>query len=502
MPAQNKILSKDYQNFEAKVNSLLNSDVAKASDCKKVQKIQADFDKLVSVHPNETPNAALTMGRLFLHSKNLQIKDFAKAEDYFNMAYSLTSEDDIHVRSNALYNLGLIYIKNSAVQDFDKAFSFITQASTYDDIFLVGLGILYQYGLGVGQDERLAMECYSKSIKRGNDNYVDFYAAEYALWNREQGTLNYEAFNNFRRYLVEIFVNDNVQNGLPYLKKAADAGYSPALYDWATRYIDGSIKANESEVVNNADFYLKKAIDAGYIPAMYQYGYLWQIRADNKNAFKYFEMAAEKGYAPAQSAAGLCYYVGRGTTRDIKKAAMYLTAASEQGYTRLDRFRKAAIDEIEGWEEVRRNWEDVRQSWEEVKQSWPDAIDGIVGMISDSYDYIDNNATSNQQTPYYNNYSQFIADLPSYGGNDGGSSVYTFVGSFYATVISEGYGKSSSWRTSANIYQKGSSYYVKIGGTYYPLLDNSVSTYMGYSTNRANYSAIINNSVYFVRING
>uniref|UniRef100_A0A8C9LT21 DAP3 binding cell death enhancer 1 n=1 Tax=Piliocolobus tephrosceles TaxID=591936 RepID=A0A8C9LT21_9PRIM len=61
---------------------------------------------------------------------------------------------------------------------------------------------------------------------------------------------------------------------------------------------------------------------------------------DYTAAFSYFQKAAARGYSKAQYNAGLCHEHGRGTPRDISKAALYYQLAASQGHS-LAQYRYA-----------------------------------------------------------------------------------------------------------------------------------------------------------------
>ncbi|XP_076993381.1 death ligand signal enhancer [Tamandua tetradactyla] len=57
-------------------------------------------------------------------------------------------------------------------------------------------------------------------------------------------------------------------------------------------------------------------------------------------AFSYFQKAADRGYSKAQYNVGLCHEHGRGTPRDLSKAALYYQLAASQGHS-LAQYRYA-----------------------------------------------------------------------------------------------------------------------------------------------------------------
>lgn len=61
---------------------------------------------------------------------------------------------------------------------------------------------------------------------------------------------------------------------------------------------------------------------------------------DHTAAFSYFQKAADRGYSKAQYNVGLCHEHGRGTPRDLSKAALYYQLAAGQGHS-LAQYRYA-----------------------------------------------------------------------------------------------------------------------------------------------------------------
>jgi len=57
-------------------------------------------------------------------------------------------------------------------------------------------------------------------------------------------------------------------------------------------------------------------------------------------AFSYFQKAADHGYSKAQYNVGLCHEHGRGTPRDLGKAALFYQLAASQGHS-LAQYRYA-----------------------------------------------------------------------------------------------------------------------------------------------------------------
>jgi len=55
-------------------------------------------------------------------------------------------------------------------------------------------------------------------------------------------------------------------------------------------------------------------------------------RGDYAEAVEWYQKAAEKGHAPAQTNLGVCYSKGKGIPKDMAKAVYWYTQAAEQGH--------------------------------------------------------------------------------------------------------------------------------------------------------------------------
>ena len=402
--------STEYRNFESKITNLLKTGQGTSAD---LEQLKAECANIQTEHPSEGHYALLNMGWLLLSSTSPQLSSRSLALEYFMQALESAPEDDVFTHSKALYNIGLIYFQHyqDVEQDFEKASYYFAQAAAYDNAFMVGLASMYQYGLGVERDERMALDYYAKSIERGTGAYADFYATEFALSQRKKNSLDEKSYGNYRKYYVENVINKDLAKALPYLQEAADASYPPALLDLAILYMNGQISADRDEIIRMADKYLQTAVKEKYIPAMNQYGYLWECQAKTtqdaamKNAFKYYKMAADKGYAPAQCATGICCLKGIGTSKDLTDAGKYLVAASDQSYTRADNF----LQQVETELEKDRREKQVKR--EERRETWRT----ILGIVADVSSIVSDaiNTTNYTTGPSYSNSSQVYSSTPT-----------------------------------------------------------------------------------------
>ena len=144
---------------------------------------------------------------------------------------------------------------------------------------------------------------------------------------------------------------------MKWYRKAAEQGHAQAkkqlgeaLFKLGNRYATGNFDHASEQTPPwwpGADHinvkYSKEALrcyreagDLGNVEALFKLGDCYEkglgVEKDLKEAVKWYRMAAEQGYARAQSVLGW-YYVNGRVTIDPKEAIKWYTKAAEQGYT-------------------------------------------------------------------------------------------------------------------------------------------------------------------------
>lgn len=161
----------------------------------------------------------------------------------------------------------------------------------------------------VRESLKAAYKSFSKAASRGS------VAAKYVLG---------QMFNN------GIYVKKNNEKGEAYIKEAAEAGYSPALYR------EGVLAEREQDYKKAVDCYYKSA-QSDYSPALVKMGIISErgeiISRDEDAAFYYFNRAAERGSARGCYGLARCYEQGIGTAISRKNAMKYFKLAATSGYS-------------------------------------------------------------------------------------------------------------------------------------------------------------------------
>lgn len=482
--------------------------------CKKdAEAVRADLDavvrsceEIVRTHPSEGPRALLLVGELYKDAANEELCDSRLSQKYYRRAYATSAPDDHFTRSKALYCQGLLYYYNRQdfPQDFDSAYYYFNQAARYEDLYLVGVATLLQYGFGVEQDEKSALANYAVAIAGGSDCFADFYATEYTLRARTNGTLNTEAYDNYRRYFVENNLNRNWSSALPLLKAAAEAGYPPAMLDLSIFYMNGKIISDRQEIIDQADRVLQQAVKAGYVPAMYQYGFLQECQLTSagdkraKTMFEYYKRSAEAGYAPGQYATGICYLKGYGVKQDLEKAGEWVTAAVNQGYKRTVEGQNSVLAQIE---KINAEKENARQ---ERIRKWAMAMEIIAGVANVASQAMTVNVPTSSQ--HYANSSQVLNGTPAQTKSEVSSqTASTEVSKGYFPVVKIGKGFGQTWSDAKGTVEvcentRSKIKSIKIGNRYFTLSENRKNEFLGVSVARYNYFTIINDVYYFVAL--
>jgi hypothetical protein len=124
---------------------------------------------------------------------------------------------------------------------------------------------------------------------------------------------------------------DNVQAVFWY-RKAADQGNAPAQTNLGFMYEKGQGVRQDNE---QAVSWYRKAAERGTAEAQFNLGRMYQtgqgIAQDHKLAASWFEKAGAQGHTWAQSALGLMSETGQGVAQDYKQAVFWYQKAAESG---------------------------------------------------------------------------------------------------------------------------------------------------------------------------
>jgi TPR repeat protein len=121
------------------------------------------------------------------------------------------------------------------------------------------------------------------------------------------------------------------QEGIEWLKRAADFGDLSALVPLGIAYSDGTVR----EDLTLANMYFEEAAERGDAEAMYRYANNLRngkgISKNEKEAFRWYEKASAEGHLDAMNQLAICYNSGFGTTKNQKKAFDLFEKAASLG---------------------------------------------------------------------------------------------------------------------------------------------------------------------------
>ena len=122
------------------------------------------------------------------------------------------------------------------------------------------------------------------------------------------------------------------KEAIAWYRKAAEQGDARAQYNLGIMYVNGHGVAQDYK---QASVWYRKAAEQGNASAQNNLGVMYDnglgVARDYKQAVSWYRKAAEQGNATAQNNLGVMYEQGRGVERDNKEAVTWYRTAAEQG---------------------------------------------------------------------------------------------------------------------------------------------------------------------------
>ncbi|MGE5365254.1 MAG: tetratricopeptide repeat protein [Bacteroidota bacterium] len=227
------------------------------------------------------------------------------------------------------------------------------QAAAGNSDAQVLLGLCYEKGITLRQDDIMALEYYFRSIsldsKLGNIFLIKFYH-DRNTFETKLSRINAEVRKNNPAAMYVIYsltaagLNNSITSGEAFeiLKKAALAGHLPSVVELGLCYFRGRFVKRDSD---KAMEFFRFAASKGYGEAG-----IWMANLNIQEKFtyqpssetlSYLAAASEKGIMHAQVLLGYCYEKGLGVDTNPAKAAKLYRAALAHGnkgaYTALRR---------------------------------------------------------------------------------------------------------------------------------------------------------------------
>jgi len=209
------------------------------------------------------------------------------------------------------------------------------------------LGVMYDKGQGVPQDDAEAVKWYRKAAEQG-DADAQFKLGFMYINGRGVPQDNAEAVKWFRKVAEQgdaggqfsLGVMYRAGKGLPqdnaeavkWFRKAAEQGDADGQFSLGVMYLEGrGVPQDDTEAVK----WFRKAAEQGDAYAQFALGDMYEkgrgVPQDDTEAVKWFRKSAEQGDADAQFALGDMYKKGRGVPQDDTEAVKWYRKAAEQG---------------------------------------------------------------------------------------------------------------------------------------------------------------------------
>lgn len=246
------------------------------------------------------------------------------AQDYLNAA-------------NAQYELtsySVPYNQSTLVQEnLQKAIELLEKAAYQDDANAQNqLGEWYENGIGMDQNKEKALYWYKKAATNGNasaQNHLGLLENS-REWFEKASKQGY-AKASYNLAILEEY-GDQAQYK-KWLEKAIQQNHPEAEYTLIGRNLIQASPQKRAEIMQ------KSALN-GNVFAQYSLASAYQtgdgIQKDLKQAFKWYQVAAENGIGfygtKAKYELGLLYYYGQGTERNSAQSVYWLEQAMNEGF--------------------------------------------------------------------------------------------------------------------------------------------------------------------------
>lgn len=235
--------------------------------------------------------------------------------------------------------LGHFYMKGIGVtQNLGKALEYFRKSGNDAGINYC-LGLCYELGEnGMEQDYVKAVDCYVK----GGD-----YGGEKLNGSEESMTLLLKAAGQgseiaFLRLGNKYYEDENYEEAIPWLQKAAERGNAEAIKNLGVCYYFGyGVKVDRHKAVDCFRSAAEKGDETAkyFLGAVYYSGEKGVVKQDYVTAFKWFK---ESKKVHSAYMVGICYRDGKGVKRNRQEAKRWLEIAADYG----DEDAKTALSKL------------------------------------------------------------------------------------------------------------------------------------------------------------
>lgn len=226
-------------------------------------------------HPKERMECCCLLGDLYRYASPRAFCNYERAAEYYYMAYLATPQGDKRLRGNIHMRMAL-----SRLLDMDKTMDFtytihnLYYAIQDDPYFASKLGECFMLGIGVYQDLGLAMSLLDLGAMSGDDNcYLYLNMIRYMVEHRPRNNQERLAEEKWQEFMVRSRIESNPDEALMCLYQAVSWGNINATYQLARMYEDmlsDQYSEDDQQHMKEVIFSnYRKAADAGFMPAMF-----------------------------------------------------------------------------------------------------------------------------------------------------------------------------------------------------------------------------------------
>ena len=276
---------------------------------------------------SNSSNAPLLLGQSVLRQLGtwsvdndyLVIKDSNTGEEDDEDLYTVADADEFYQQALSYYSLGN---KKNAIECFNEAAVIYNDFEEYKKFYncakysadlndaegQCNLGLCYDKGYGVSQNQKQAVLWYKKAAEQGNA------PAQFNLGNC---------------YFKGEGITQNYKQAVFWWKKAAEQGDADAQFLLGNCYDDGIGVAKDLQQVA---YWYKKAAEQGNIDAQFNLGNMYSkgegVPQSYQQAVYWYKQAAEQGDVDAQFNLGNMYSKGEGVPQSYQQAVYWYKQAA------------------------------------------------------------------------------------------------------------------------------------------------------------------------------
>ncbi|NQX42438.1 TPR repeat [Pedobacter steynii] len=301
------------------------------------KKAQEYFEKGVAL------NSTYSMTELaFMYEDGTIEESYQKAFDLFNQAAGLDYPFAIHTAGTYLEN-GY----HNQNPDPEAAFPYYLKGAELNYANCqFEVGRCYRFGTGIAENPDKALEYYLQAAEGGNakamvelglcyehEYGVEFDAQKAFDYMQQAADLGYYyGAYKLGYYYMHGLIEKDTEKALQWLEKAAEAGYPHAMIEIGDYYM---YDYDQIDQADKAFGYYQKALEGEIVHEglglCYEYGI--GVEANNSEAFKYYEMAANNNYVVAMYHTGRCYLNGLGVKENHEEAFRWFNEAAQSDNT-------------------------------------------------------------------------------------------------------------------------------------------------------------------------